>query len=260
MTQGSFFESTIPRVFAHRGFSHGGRTATGHAVIENTLPAFALAIDAGAHYLETDVHASSDGVAVISHDPDLSRLANVDGTIASRTFDDVRSIDLGGSARLPSLAEALDAFPTARFNIDIKSADAVEPTVDAVLAAGATERVLVTSFSERRRLGAVRALPAVATSASAGSFLRALGSGKLGLSKAVARSLAHIDAVQVPERVLALAVTTRRFIEQLHGAGVEIHVWTINDAPAMHRLLDLGVDGIVTDRTDLALAVLNERS
>jgi glycerophosphoryl diester phosphodiesterase len=106
----------------------------------------------------------------------------------------------------------------------------------------------------------VRALPNVATSASAGRFLRALLAGKLGLDALVRSALAGVDAVQVPERALGLAVTTERFVAQLHAAGVEIHVWTINDAASMNRLLDLGVDGIVTDRTDIALQVVAERA
>ena len=109
-------------------------------------------------------------------------------------------------------------------------------------------------------MGAVRSIPRVATSASAGRFVRALVAGKLRVTSEVRRALGEVDAVQVPERALRMAVTTPLFIEQLHDAGVEIHVWTINDAESMHRLLDLGVDGIVTDRTDVAVEALAERS
>jgi glycerophosphoryl diester phosphodiesterase len=224
-------------------------------VVENTLPAFAAALELGAHYLETDVHGSKDGIAVVSHDPDLSRLAGESGLVSERTLAELQRIPLG-PATIPSLAEVLDAFPEARFNIDIKSADAVPGAIDAIRATGAQQRVLVTSFSDRRRRAVVSALPGVATSASAGSFLRALVAGKAGVTGLLRSALAGVDAVQVPERVLSLAVTTERFVGRLHAAGVEIHVWTINDPADMERLLDLGVDGLVTDRTDLAMRVL----
>ncbi|CAN5210383.1 glycerophosphodiester phosphodiesterase [soil metagenome] len=250
-----FFDSPLPRVFAHRGFA-----APQSATVENTIPAFRAALELGATYLETDVHASSDGVAVISHDADLSRLISVKEQVSDHSLADLRAMDVGGGATFSSLAEALDAFPTARFNIDIKSADAVGPTVDAVRTMGASDRVLCTSFSETRRMGVVRALPGVATSASAARFLRALLAGRLGLTNVVTSALATVDAVQVPERALRLEVTTERFIDQLHQAGVEIHVWTINDADTMNRLLDRGVDGIITDRADIAMSVLAQRS
>jgi glycerophosphoryl diester phosphodiesterase len=250
-----FFDGPLPRVFAHRGFA-----APGGAVVENTLPAFAAALALGATHIETDVHASNDGVVIISHDPDLSRLTGSSDRVSSRSLAELRQLELGPGATFSSLAEALDTFPHAFFNIDIKSADAVAPTVAAVRAVGAADRVLVTSFSEARRLGAVRALGEVATSASASRFLRALVAGKLGLSGVLEGALASVDAIQVPEKALSLAVTTERFITQVHEAGVEIHVWTINDAENMNRLLDLGIDGIVTDRTDIAMDVLGSRS
>lgn len=240
-------------MFAHRGFA-----ASGGPIVENTLPAFRAALDLGAHYLETDVHATSDGVAVISHDPDLARVAGVEGRVSERTYAQLRGTALGPAAFV-SLADVLAELPQARFNIDIKSSDAVLPAVAAIRSAGAIDRVLVTSFSDARRRAAVRELPGVATSASAAPFLRALLAGRLGAAGALRRALRGSVAVQVPERALGLAVTTRRFIDQLHTAGVEMHVWTINDADTMHRLLDLGVDGLISDRTDIALEVVASR-
>jgi len=151
---------------------------------------------------------------------------------------------------------ALDGFPETRFNIDIKSASAVKPTVRAILAQGASDRVLVTSFDERRRAAALRELPGVVSSASASRFIPALLAGKVGFSPGVRRALRGLVAVQVPERALRLRVTTERMLAQLHDAGVEVHVWTINDPQRMRELLALGVDGIVTDRADLALDVV----
>lgn len=244
----TYLSPAPPRVFAHRGLAVEAP--------ENTLLAFARAMAAGASYIETDVHASADGIAVIAHDPDLKRVAGRDVRVGQLTIAELRRVDLGHGQAFCSLAEALDAFPDARFNIDIKSMDAVAPTIDAVTAARAIPRVLVTSFSDRRRRLAVAGLPGVATSASAGSFLGALIAGKLRSAALVRRALRGVVAVQVPERALGLRVTTERMLAQLHAASVEMHVWTINDPERMRELLELGVDGIVTDRADLALEVV----
>ena len=239
-------------MFAHRGLALEAP--------ENTLLAFAKAIAAGATYVETDVHASSDGIAVVAHDADLRRIAGRDIRIDQLTFSQLQKIDLGNDQTFCSLAQALDTFPETRFNIDIKSSAAVRPAVAAILSTRASRRVLVSSFDERRRTAALRDLPGVASSSSARLFAVALVAGKLGLSPVVRRTLRGLVAVQVPERAIGLRVTTARMIRRLHDAGVEIHVWTVNDPVRMAELLDLGVDGIVTDRVDLALAVVAARS
>lgn len=243
-----YFSAERPRVFAHRGLALDAP--------ENTLLAFAKAIAAGVSYIETDVHVSADGFAVIAHDADLSRVAGREVRVEQLTMAELRRVDLGFGQGFCSLAEAIDTFGTTRFNIDIKVPGAVQPSVDALSAAGASGRVLVTSFDDRRRLSAVQALPGVATSASAGGFLRALVAGKLGATALVSRVLRDVDAVQVPERAVGLTVITKRMLRHLHAAGVEVHVWTINDPVRMRELLELGVDGIVTDRADLALEVV----
>ena len=221
--------------------------------------AFAKAVAAGADYVETDVRASLDGVAVVCHDPDLSRVAGRDIRVGQLTLAELRRIDLGFGQNFCSLAEALDAFPDTRFNIDLKSADVVAPAVAAIRKVGAIGRVLVTSFGDSRRRAAIAELPGVATSASARPFVAALLAGKLRAPLAMARVLRGVDAVQVPERALGMSVTSSPMIERLHRAGVEVHVWTINDPERMRALLDLGVDGIVTDRADLALGIVKER-
>ena len=242
----------MPRVFAHRGLALDAP--------ENTLLAFARAIALGVEYVETDVHASADGVAVIAHDPDLARVAGRDVRVDQLTLAELRKVDLGHGQGFCTLAEALDAFPETRFNIDVKSFAAVDGTADAILGLRASHRVLVSSFDERRRLAALRALPDVVTSASARRFLGALLSAKAGLSPAVRFALRGVVAVQVPEKAIGLTITTRRMIRRLHSAGVEVHIWTVNDPVRMRELLDLGVDGLVTDRADLALEVVAERS
>lgn len=248
---GYFLSPARPRLFAHRGLATEAP--------ENTLLAFAAAIGIGATYIETDVHASADGLAVIAHDPDLRRVAGRDVRVSQLTARELARVDLGLGQGFPTLADALDAFPETRFNIDVKSRAAVAPTVAAITAAGASDRVLVSSFDERRRVAALRGLPGVVSSASARRFVFALLGGKVGFSPAVRGALRGLVAVQVPEKALGLRVTTRRSIESLHRAGVEIHVWTVNDPRRMRELLELGVDGLVTDRIDLALAVVAGR-
>jgi glycerophosphoryl diester phosphodiesterase len=250
--ESEFLSTARPRVLAHRGLAVDAP--------ENTLLAFLKALSNGATHLETDVHLSLDGIPVLSHDSDLSRLAGRTVRIDQLTFAELKRIDLGGGQTVASLSEALDAFPEALFNIDVKADSAPEATAAAIIQAKAIPRVLVTSFSENRRRRAVSLLPHVATSASAGILRAVIPEAKLHFDALVQRGLAGFAAVQVPERVKALRVVTPRFIDAVHAAGVEVHVWTVNEPDAMNRLLDLGVDGLVTDRCDIAAAVIAARS
>ena len=249
----NFFSPAPPRVLAHRGLAIEAP--------ENTLLAFANAISVGVSHLETDVHASVDGVAMISHDPDLSRLVGRKVKVEQLTSHELRRIPLGAGQGYCSLAEALEAFPAAKFNIDIKAASAVAPTVAAIRDAQATDRVLIGSFSPARRLAAVRQLPGVATSISSRGAVAAVRAAQSPRGLAVVkRVLRDVGAVQLPLSILRMSTMTPRTIAAFHAAGVEVHAWTINDEAEMERLLDLGVDGLVTDRADLAMAVLRRRS
>lgn len=236
-------------MLAHRGLALD--------VPENTLAALAAATAIGITHLETDVHATKDGVAVLAHDPDLRRLTGRSDPIRELTLAQLQTIDLGGGHYAPSLAEALAAFPAARFNIDVKDARAVAPTAAAVLAAHATPRVLIASFSSARRRRTSRLLPGVAVSASVPQIIAALIAAKIGWSPLIRLALRRIDAVQVPERRYGVRITTGRTVRLLSAAGVEMHVWTINEIESMKRLLALGVDGLVTDRADLAMELIN---
>lgn len=240
-----------PRVLAHRGLALEAP--------ENTLLAFAKAVGAGATHVETDVHGSADGVAMISHDPDLKRVAGRDVEVRQLTALELRRVQLGEGQGFCSLAEALDAFPETRFNIDVKSADAVEGAVRAIRDARATGRVLIGSFSTSRRTAVVRQLPGVATSISASGALPAAHAARAGATALLRRVLRGVDAVQLPQRVAGASIVTPRAIRTFHDAGVEVHIWTINDPVEMARLLDAGVDGIVTDRADLALPLVAAR-
>lgn len=248
---GKFFASTPPRVFAHRGFAVGAP--------ENTLLAFAKALALGVEFIETDVHESSDGIAIISHDDTLVRVADRKASVNHLTAAELRRVDLGAGQNFASLSDALAAFPSARFNIDVKSAGAVVPTIHAVKTANAIDRVLVTSFSDARRRATVKGLPGVATSAPLGAMVRVLTASAFRLTRKTKSILSEFDALQVPERWNGVRIVKRSLIRTAHDAGVEVHVWTVNDPVDMNRLLDLGVDGIVTDRADLALEVIRSR-
>jgi glycerophosphoryl diester phosphodiesterase len=247
-----YFEPRGPRALAHRGLAVDAP--------ENTLLAFARAVAAGAHYIETDVHASHDGVAVVSHDPTLERVAGRDIAVGRLTMAELRRIDLGHAQGFASLEETLDALPDTRFNIDVKEEAAVDATVAAINRVRASNRVLVTSFSDRRRRKVASRLPGVVSSAGSAGVLRFRIAATVGSTKALLSSLRGARALQVPERVGVLRLVTPRFIEAAHRVGAEVHVWTVNDPAVMARLLDLGVDGLVTDRVDLALSLIAARS
>ncbi|WP_314147422.1 glycerophosphodiester phosphodiesterase family protein [uncultured Leifsonia sp.] len=247
----TFLQGRRPRIIAHRGLALDAP--------ENTLLAFLRALNAGATHLETDVHGSADGVAVISHDPDLGRVAGRSVNVGQLTMPELRRVDLGQGQGFCSLAEALDAFPQARFNIDIKDEASAAPAAEAIRAARAQDRVLITSFSKDRRRAVVAALPGVASSPSVPEFVPALLGAKLGLAGLTRRALRGFAAVQVPERRGPLRIVTARSVRAIQAAGAEVHVWTVNDAGDMIRLLELGVDGIVTDRCDVLKALVDSR-
>jgi glycerophosphoryl diester phosphodiesterase len=245
-----WFTPPAPRVIAHRGLATSAP--------ENTLLAFVSALALGVTHLETDVHASSDDIAIISHDPDLGRLTGVATPIRQLSKSDLGRVDLGAEQRVPTLREALDAFPEARFNIDIKSDEAVEPTVRAILAERAIDRVLITSFDEARRRAAVSQLRGVATSASSRGVLVAAFASRLPIPAAWRRSLKGLHALQVPETYRGIPIVTPQLVRAAHDSGVEVHVWTINDRADMQRLFALGVDGIITDRADIGVEVVRQ--
>ncbi|WP_405216543.1 glycerophosphodiester phosphodiesterase family protein [Agrococcus sp. Ld7] len=247
----TYLSTGPPRALAHRGLAVGAP--------ENTMMAFIAAVDAGATFLETDAHATADGVAVLAHDPALDRVAGRDVVIEETLWKDLAEIDLGQDEHVPGLREALLALPDARWNIDLKSDAAVVPAVRAVVEARAVDRVLLTSFSERRRRQAQQLLPEVATGASQRIVVQALAAQRLGLHGGLARILEPVAALQVPRRAKGVEIISERSVAAFQRAGVEVHVWTINDPREMQELLDLGVDGIVTDRVDLALPLLGGR-
>ncbi|MHC2998084.1 glycerophosphodiester phosphodiesterase family protein [Microbacterium sp. HJ5] len=257
MTHPWFEGAQTPRVLAHRGLVTADDAA--HGVEENSFAAVAAAHSAGAEYVESDCHLTSDGVVVLFHDDDLSRVTGDPRPVAGVSASELAEL-MSGRGGLITLAQALDAFPTLRFNLDVKAAAAAVPVGRLVAPHGA--RVLLTSFSDERRRAALAAADAArrgirpATSAGSGTIGRLLAALAARSDRLVRRALAGVDALQVPERRGRLRIVSPRLIRAAHRHDVEVHVWTVNDASDMRRLVDSGVDGIVTDRADLALRVL----
>lgn len=240
--------------FAHRG----GAYHPDIEGLENTMAAFRHAAALGYQYLETDVHLTADGVLLAFHDDVLDRVTDQKGAVRELTLADVRRARIGGREQVPTLVDLLDAFPEACFNIDIKSDDAVEPLARLVRERNLWDQVLIGSFS-RRRIQRFRALTEgrVPTSADPWQVV----AFRLSPSVRIARLLAGPDfaAFQVPHRRRRLTVVTPGFVRRAHAAGHQVHVWTIDDPAEMVALLDRGVDGLFTDRTDVLKDVLQGR-
>lgn len=242
---------TRPRIFAHRGFTFEG---SAQVVDENTLASFARALAAGADYLETDIQVTKDLVPVLFHDSNLFRLLGNKTMIADLSLTELKRIRLPLSGEIPTLAEALEQFPQAKFNLDLKTPMAETIGIETIQALGAQNRVLVSSFSEASRKRALaRATSALASSAGSSKVLRSYLLARSGQSAALSRELLGIDALQIPTKRYGIDFTHPSFLEQVLQTGVEIHFWTINDPAIMRELFDLGAHGVVTDRTDLAV-------
>lgn len=238
-----FLAESGPLALAHRG---GGAEAA-----ENSPAAFQHAVDLGFRYIETDVRATRDGIAIVMHDARLDRTTDRSGAVARLTAREVLAARLPTGEHPMTLVDALGRWPDVRFNVDVKADDAVVPFLAAVDRTRAWDRVCAASFSTRR-LHRLRALggPALATSMGPREVAR-LVSGLPGRPAAL--------AAQVPPSAGRVRLVTPRLIRRAHSIGMHVHVWTIDDPTAMHALLDLGADGIVTDRPSVLRRVLEQR-
>jgi glycerophosphoryl diester phosphodiesterase len=240
--------------FAHRGGAYHPEIEG----LENTLAAFKHAVALGYDYLETDVHVTADGVLLAFHDAVLDRVTDLEGTIADLTLEEVRRAMVGGREEVPTLAQLFDEFPRARFNIDIKSERAARALAEFIQERAEWDRVLVGSFSpkrlaEFRRLTRHR-VPTSATPIEVAIF-RFLPSARL----ADRLTRRRVAALQIPHRRGRWTIATPGLVRRAHATGKHVHVWTIDDPDEMRKLLDRGVDGLFTDRTDLLKDVLTER-
>lgn len=246
----SFFATASPRVFAHRGLAV--------AVSENSTESFALALRAGATHLETDTRITADGVAVLFHDAHYRR-GGRRVRLSERTLAELRDPVTGAGFEIPTLEGVLREFPAARFNIDVKENAVIAPAAAAIRGAGAGDRVLITSFNDHRARAARALLPGVASSASQSGVIRLILGLALHLPRLARSGLRGVQAVQLPVKFAGIRVLTPRLIELCHAHGVEVHIWTVNDPSEMARLLAMGVDGLITDRADLAAGIVRQR-
>ena len=225
-----------PIPFAHRGGAS--------EVPENTLPAFEHAVGLGYRYVETDVHVTADGVLLAFHDDVLDRVTDRTGTIGELPWSVVSEARVDGIEPIPLLEDLLGAWPSLRVNIDPKHDAAVEPLIDALRRCDAVERVCVGAFSDDRIATVRAALPGICTS------LGPAGSLQLGLAASGAQAVPDLPApcAQLPPAYGDTPVVTAEVVAEAHRRGMQVHVWTIDEPTEMVRLLDLGVDGIMTDR------------
>lgn len=249
----AYFDASTPLALAHRG----GALLPANEGIENSLLAFQNAVDLGFRYLETDVHCSADGVVYAFHDDNLGRLTGNPAAINSLGATEIDEARLGGREPIPTMRELFEALPEARFNIDVKADRAVDPILDLIEECGAIDRVCLASFSHERLRRLRARMPQVASSFSPREVAR-LKLSPTSLGQSFGARGGGV-CVQVPHTRGRITIVTRRFVDRAHALGLQVHVWTIDEADEMDSLLDLGVDGIVSDRIDVLKDVLTAR-
>ncbi len=244
--QWPFLDHPAPIGFAHRGDG---------LLPENTMAAFESAVRLGYRYIETDVQATRDGVAVAFHDDTLDRLGGRGGRVTELPWSEARRIKIDDREPMARLDEILGTWPYIRVNVDPKSDAAVDPLVEALRRTDAVERVCLASFSDRR-IERVREQIGASLCWSPGPYAVArLRAASLGVPCRVPRA----PCVQVPVRYRGMPIIDRAFVEAAHRRGAAVHAWTVNEATDMNRLLDLGVDGIMADRIEVLRSVLIAR-
>ncbi len=250
-----YLNGPYPRAYAHRGWHTGDL-----AGLENTMAAFRRAVEEGFRYLELDVRLTADGVVVVHHNPNVEDRTPGAGLIARLPYSALRKVRVGGREQIPRLSDVLEELPEARVTIELKSDAVVAPVLRLLHASDAWHRVCLGSFSERR--------VEIVRRAGGGQVLTSLGRRSAFALRARAwldRSTTapglpvHGALAQLPRRYGRLAVVDPALVRTAHGMDLEVHVWTVNDPAEMRALLDLGVDGLLSDRPDLLRAVLQDR-
>lgn len=246
----AFLDAPLPLAFAHRGGARHG--------VENTMSTFAAAIALGYAYVETDVHATADGVLVAFHDRTLHRVTGIKGRIEDLTWATLKALPLGTDERVPLLEDLLGTWPDLRVNIDVKANQAVEPLVRSIRRTGSIERVCIGSFSDRR-VAQVRAAlgPRLCTALGPREAMRLRLAALAGGDHR--GGTPGVPCAQLPHLLARVPVTDRRLVQHAHRLGMQVHVWTIDEPAEMERLLDMGVDGIMTDRPETLRDVLAGR-
>lgn len=242
-----FLDHPRPIAFAHRG---GALEAE-----ENTMAAFAHAVRLGYTHVETDIQATKDGVAVVFHDDTLERMTGEPERVADLTWDELSKRRTKGGEAIPLLDELFEEWPGLCVNLEPKSATAVDAMAHAITRAGAMARVCVGAFEEAytRRLRELLGPELCWSPAHAGVFRLWLAGWHLPAD------VPEFPCVQVPVRFRGIPLVTRGFVKAAHARGVQVHVWTVDDEAEMVRLLDIGVDALMTDRPALLRQVLGRR-
>ncbi len=242
-----YLDSEVPIAIAHRG----GAKET----VENSLEAFEHAVSLGYRYLETDVHLTRDGVVVVFHDSQLDRVSTETGAIGNWSWADLQNVDLKNGGTIISLDTMLSEFPDSYINIDAKSDAVTSPLLDVLDRADAYERVCIGSFSDKRlRDVRERKGDQACTSLGPRATLRFMAS-----MYRVPVKLPKTNALQLPMGVGGVPILTQRLVERAHELGLKVHAWTIDEASEMNHLLDIGIDGIMTDRPTLLRTVFEQR-
>jgi glycerophosphoryl diester phosphodiesterase len=241
-----YLDHPRPLAFAHRGGAGD--------FPENSWKAFEHAVRLGYAYLETDARATADGYVIAFHDRTLDRVTDATGRIAELTAAQVAAARISGTEPIPVLADLIMAWPDVRFNVDVKDEPVIGPLVDVLRATNSWDRVCLTSFSGSRLDATRRLLPRPVCSATSPAGIGAIRAG-LPVKTLAARFTARsVRCAQIP-----YSMATSRFLARAHAAGLQVHAWTVNDPAVMGRLLDLGVDGIMTDETAKLRDVLISR-
>jgi glycerophosphoryl diester phosphodiesterase len=259
-----FFKPALPRVFGHRG------SAGTHP--ENTLESFRAAVASGVQYLEFDIHMTRDGEVVVAHDDHLKRMCGLDRVIPEMTYAELAKADAGRmftldgatfpfrekNIRVPRLAEVLAEFPKVRMIVEVKqiAPSVVAPMLDVIDRAGMRRSVIVAS-EHQEPLDEVRQLaleiPTNFSYLESGMFIQAMGTRD-------ANYRPPADAVQIPHRHESWELVTPESVAFAHRLGIEVHVWTVNEEAEMSELLDMGVDGLISDYPGRALEVVRRRT
>lgn len=243
-----FLDWPGPIPFAHRGGAS--------EVPENTLPAFEHAVRLGYRYVETDVHVTADGVLLAFHDDRLDRVTDATGAIADLPWATVQTALVDGREPIPAFEDLLGTFPDLRVNVDPKHDAAVEPLAEAIRRTGAVHRICVGAFSDRR-LARLQSLLGTELCTSMGPRqIARLVAASCGLPGGGGL---RAPAAQVPTHRGRVPIVTSGLVAAAHSRGIQVHVWTIDDPVEMERLLELGVDGIMTDRPQVLKDVLLAR-
>jgi glycerophosphoryl diester phosphodiesterase len=245
MTIHPYLNQSGVSISAHRG---GSEEAP-----ENTLESFSYAIGLGSSYIETDVQLSADGIPYIFHDDDLSRLLNMEVKFNSLHSDQIEKLKLFESYQIPKLETALTQFPNALFQIDLKTDEVALPAMKVIENLSAFDRICIASFSSNRLQKVRKKFPDTCLSMGPKEILKLLLASFGLYNKTI-----YGDCLQVPIYHYGIKLVTRRFVKYVQSIGLKIHVWTINDENTMRKLIDLGVDGIITDRPKLLKEVLSK--